>query len=115
MASRRRVGGSGWAGVHGSFVGIGKKIGAKTKAGKRKIKRKHPGFSGNLTLQEARQAGLSIKEWRSQSDKLVKRVESELMKARKDVKRLEGELRLAEEARQAAYKSNDSATRQSKT
>lgn len=114
MAGRRRVGGSGWAGVHGSFVGIGKKIGAKTKAGKRKIKRKHPEFSGHLTLQEARQAGISIKQWRSQSDKIVKRVETELMKARKDLKRLEDELRLAEQARQAAYKSNDSATKQSK-
>ncbi|SFP07886.1 hypothetical protein SAMN04488060_1311 [Qipengyuania nanhaisediminis] len=115
MSGRRRVGGSGWAGVHGSFVGIGKKIGAKTKAGKRKIKRKHPEFSGHLTLQEARHAGLSIRQWRSQSDKTVKRVETELMIARKDVKRLEAELRLAEEARQAAYKSTDPVTKQKKT
>lgn len=103
MAKSRRVGGSGWAGVHGSFVGLGGRSCAKSS------KAKGHGLSGGLpmSLQEARQAGLSIKQWRALANRQVAKIEGKLNAAREEVKTLKEQLVLLERSRQAAYRADD--------
>lgn len=108
MVRGRRVGGSGWAGLHGSFIGMGGKRvwPAKAKKRKKKIKVKllHPEFSGYLTLAEARAAGLTSMQWQAQCNQLVACLERDIMATKARLDQLKAELRLAERARQAAFK-----------
>lgn len=106
MSRGRRVGGSGWAGLHGSIIGLGKTPSSKKgiKLGKKpKIKRSVPGFSGHMTLQEALHAGLSRKQWQQQANKHVEKIEKEILLAKENLDKLKKELKMAERARQAAF------------
>lgn len=114
MSRGRRVGGSGWAGLHGSFIGIAKKArswksGAKAK--KPKIKKVAPGFNGHMTFAEARHAGLTRQQWQKQANDHVARVEQEMVATRQKLASLREELKLAERARQAAFEVKATAVR----
>ncbi|WP_343347983.1 hypothetical protein WJT74_05910 [Sphingomicrobium sp. XHP0239] len=104
---KRRVGGSGWAGLHGSFVGLGRLARGKIeKKRKKKASKKTDKFRGFLTIEKARRAGLSVFQWRAQSNKLVKEAEERVKKARAALEKPRSDLRLAEQARQAARKAS---------
>jgi uncharacterized coiled-coil protein SlyX len=97
------VGGSGWAGVYGSFIGLAKSATSSKKGKKPKIKKISPSFSGHLTMQEARHAGLTRQQWQKQASQHVARIEKDIVATRQKLVSLVDELKKAERARQAAY------------
>jgi hypothetical protein len=60
-----------------------------------------------MSLEDARQAGLSIKQWRAQADRQVAKIEKKLLSAREEIAALEEQLVLSERSRQAAYRADD--------
>lgn len=77
---------------------------ARATTGKKpKIKRVVPSFSGHMTLEEARHAGLSREQWQKQANSHVSRIERQIAETRKKLTALTNELKLAEQARQAAF------------
>ena len=102
----RQIGGSAWAGVHGSFIGLTKsarqwKANAKPKDPK--IKKIYPGFKGHMTMADASRAGLSRQQWQKQANEYVSYIEKEIASTRQKMANLSAELKLAERARQAAF------------
>lgn len=105
---RRRIGGSGWAGVYGSFIGLRSPInsaGAKPKKKKAKPKPKVADvvFLGHLTFDEAHAAGLSRAKWQHECNDIVGRVEQELLHCQRQLQAIRKKLVRAERARQAAF------------
>lgn len=67
----RRVGGLGWAGVHGSFIGLDQERIWPTKGRRKKVRKLHPGFDGHSAWDEAKSAGLNRQQWRAQCNRHV--------------------------------------------
>lgn len=85
----------------------------KKKAKTPKAKRTCPGFSGHMTPEEARQAGLSVTQWQKQAARHVSRLEREITEVRARFAKLAAELKLAERARQAAFRQSSDAAPES--
>lgn len=103
----RRVGGSGWAGLYGSFIGLRSTMNPAEPKPKKKAKPKPKAaevvFLGHLTLGEARAAGLNHAKWQRECNEIVGRVEQELMQCQQRLEAIRKKLVRAERARQAAF------------
>lgn len=107
MARGRRVGGTGWAGVYGSFVGLARGTASQGKPKGAKAKRHGaPLVSGEkryFTLKAASSAGLTLAQWQARTTKDVNKVEAEIRVVRSQLDALQKDLQKAERARQAAF------------